>query len=289
MGINRNAIIGFPRWTQELELSGGTWEESYPVENLGRLPLSRVARSVGLGPLQTRFTAILRKSRPIQILGLIRHNFSRSATIRIRIFADISGQVLLHDETLDAWPVVYPVDQLAWESDSFWDGRYSEDEMSGYSWTRPILLPKVMLARRIDFLITDLSNPNGYIDIGMVEVAQGWQLGVNFDWDASYGFDFRSTSTRALGGADHFTQLDKPRVFQGQVTGLDRGEAMSQAFELHRQMDLCNQFLWMPDPGEPLHWLRTVFLARNSNPGLLRYAHVKTDTIPLSFIEVIES
>lgn len=286
--MSEKAVIGFPRLTSRATFSGGSWAAAYPVGNLGILPLAQVARSTNLAAASTIFTATFDRESMVRMLGLVRHNLSTEAKIRIRIFEDVAKTILLADTgTVDVWPEVYPPSELEWEADNFWSGRYSAEEMADYAPTRPFLFEDLYLCRAIEVAITDPTNPAGYVEMGLFEVATGWQVGANYDFGAEYGFRFRSEMTEALGGVRYFERRDKPRVFSGSISYLRRDEALGRGFEMLRRHDIDEPFLWLPNPAEPLHWLRLCFLARNVNPGLLASTFVGRERFPISLEEVL--
>lgn len=283
-----NAVIGFPRWTEKCTFSTGSWNASYPVSNLKLLPLAKVARSTNLTLANTQFVATLDKPRGVRLLALVRHNLTLDSLIRIRIYADSGMTILLYDSGwINVWPEVYPPDQLEWEDDNWWSRQYTTDEIAGYTWSRPFWLDQLYLAQAIKVELDDQTNGNSALDIGMFEVAQGWQVATNFQYGAEYGYRSRTTVEEADGGVKYFTRKDKPRLFNGNIGVLDRDEALSKAFEHQRQMDVDTPFFWMPAPDSTVHWLREAWLARNQDLGLLGYAAHNRHSVPLKFEEVL--
>src|SRR5258708_5693879 len=119
------AIMGWPSVTANFTLSGGSWNASYPRTNLQSLPLSRVARSTDLNTANTAIIATSSVTRRVGLIALARHNFSLTATIRVRLYADAGMLTLIYDSgVVDVWPEVYPYGQLEWEDDNFWTGKY---------------------------------------------------------------------------------------------------------------------------------------------------------------------
>ncbi len=289
--LTTNGVIGFPRWTSFATFSSsGSFNASYPVTNLGVLPLSRVARTSTAATANTTFTAIMDKPRPIQLIALINHNATLDATYRVRLWADVAKTQLLYDSGTGNkfWPQVYDSDLLEWESDQWWSGQYSTEEIAGYRATLPIILPQVYSAYAIQVDVVDTANPDGYFQIGFMEIAQVWQVGVNFQPGAQYGFRARTQTIEALGGVKYFDRRDKPRQFIGSIDFLDRDEAKAKAFEHQRQLDLDLPFLWIPDPSETLNLLRDCIFARNIDLGLLAYAQpTDSDSVPFKFEEVL--
>lgn len=286
--MSANAVIGFPRFTESFGFSGGSWEPTYPVGNLKLLPLSRVARSSGADPAATQFVATTTTARLVQLLAFVGHNASLAGRFRIRLYADTGLATLLHDTGwLELWPPVYAFGSLPFGDPSFFTLQYSDEERTGLTWTRAVWLDQGHVARAIKVEIDDPDNPQGYFQCGLFEVAQGWQVGANFGYGAEYGFRARTQEAEAMGGARWFERRDKPRAFRGEIQYLPRDEALARSFELQRRHDLDQPFLWLPHPGEPLHWLRNAFLARNAGLGLMSYAAFGRDRVALSFEEVL--
>lgn len=290
--ISANAVIGIPSWRSEATFSGGDWEEEYPVAMLGVEPLSRVARSKGVSLAATQFVATFATARPIRLLGLVRHNLSLLGRFRVTLYADAARTTVLYAGSWeDCWPPAYPHGSVGWEDDQFWSGVYSSREIEGYVWTRAIWLDAPYIAAAVLIEIDDTTNPAGYVEIGLCEIAQGWQVRRMFDLGASYGFRFRSLAVEADGGVQYFERREKPRRFAGVIKWMLRDEALARAFEHQRQYDIDRPFLWLPQPAVKTHWLRNAFLARNVDPGLFAYAFaggaLGRDSVPLSFEEVL--
>lgn len=129
--------------------------------------------------------------------------------------------------------------------------------------------------------------PKNVVQFGLCEVAQAWQLSINPDFGAQEGFRGRTRTIEADGGVKYFERKDKPRVWSGQVSYLPRDEALAQAFEMQRQNDIDVPHLWFPYPEEEVHWLRNVYLARQTALGLLAYSNVNAMNVPMANEEVL--
>lgn len=284
----QNAIFGWPRWTPDITWSGGSWSASWPVSNVGSLPLARVARSSNTTLAATQIIGTLSRDRPLQLFGLVRHNLTAAARYRLRLYGDAARTILLLDTNwLAVWPEVYPYGTLEWEDDAWWTGTYSDSDLAGYTWTRPLWLGQLLLARAFLLEFDDTANVAGYVEIGMVEVAQGWQPSLNMAYGYQTGWRSRSPSVEALGGAKYFDRRDKPRIVRGDLTRLPRDEAMARGFEMQRVQDADQPLLWFPFPDEPFHWVRDAMLARLVDPGLLGFPFYNRMTFPFSLEEVL--
>jgi len=284
-----NCILGsIGRWTNKCTFSGGSWNSSYPVSNLNVLPLSKVARSVDLNTANTQFIATLDEQRPVQLIGIANHNLSLDALIRVTLYSDAGLTNLIYDTGWQyVWPSVYTPDQLIWENDNFFSCTYTQDQILDYKPPRVFWLNQVYVPIAIKVEISDATNTSGYTEIGLFEVAQGWQTSVNISYNSQYGFRFRTDSEEALGGVKYFDREDKPTVFQGTINYLPQAEAKAQAFEHFRQMDLDTPFIWILNPDDQINLLRDSFLARNLDPGLITYAAYNANTVPFKFEQVL--
>lgn len=281
-------VIGFPRWTTDATFTGGTWEAAYPRANLGILPLSRVARTTNLTLAVTQFTATLSAQRSLRALALVRHNITLTGLIRIRIWSDAGATVLVYDSGwIDVWPSLYLPADLEWEDDNWWLGKYTALDLAGSTATRPFWLDGIKLARVIKIEIDDATNADGYVQIGMCEIAQGWQVSINPSVGMEEGFRYRTEATEAMGGVRYFDRREKPRVSRGEIAEMPRNEALGRGYEFLRQFDIDTPFLWFPFPDEPQHWLRTAFLARSVDPGRIAAAFGSRSRFPFSVEEVL--
>lgn len=372
-----NAVVGFPRWTDVVSWSGGSWDTAYPVTNLSTLPLSRVARTSSLSASSCWCVGTLDKLRGVRALSYHRHNLTLQAKNRIllasrepllatvntgtdvitatghtlsagslvlvwnsggslptsspqvafgtiyyagtigsgtfKLYASqaaaiaqtgaidfstagsgthwVLGPILYDSGMNDVWPAIFPyAGQLAcpeWEQSNFWDSKYTTEELSDTTWTRPFWLDRIYFARSIVAIFDDAANPAGHLDIGLFEVAQGTQFSLNYDLGAEYGFDFRTLMQQGLGGVEQFDRRNKARTSTVQWQFMPGDEALARVFEMLRQHDLDIPFLWFPNPDNPRHWLRQVWLARNVSPGPLRDASYNTMSAVLNLKEVL--
>lgn len=286
-----NMVIGWPRWTADFTFAsngGSSFNASYPVTNLSALPLTQLARTATAATANTKWQATCATSRLVRALAFVGHNFSLDARYRIRLYSNTALTTLLYDTGWDdVWPVVFPLGSVPFEDEHFWTGKYVARDIAGYVLTRPVWLPAAYICQGILIEVDDTGNSAGYVECGLFEIAQGWQVGVNLAYGTEYGFDAHTAVQAAPGGAKYFDRLDKPRLLSGTINYMDRDEVLAQGFEHLRQADLDTPFLVLQDPDDETHMLRTAFLARNRQLPLLAYAAYGRDRLPFAFEEVI--
>jgi hypothetical protein len=284
-------IVGIPSWRSDCTFTTtGEAAPGYPVTNLGLLPHSRVWRSATTNSIDTRFAATLSENRKIGLIALCRHNLSKSATWRVRCFFDAGRTELVYDSgTLAVMPELYTEDdpEADWDSGNLWDATYTDEELVGARLNRPLLLPENLVIQSIEVQIDDIGNPDGYVEVGLCEVATARQFPLGVSFGSGYGFESRTLITEGDGGVEYFEERDKPRVFTGDIAYVERSTAFSLFYEMRRQQDISRGFFFWLDPEDDLQLLRTAFLARQTQLDLHSFVAAAYDRIPLNLREVL--
>lgn len=288
----QTAIVGFQRQTDNFTLSGGQWSAQYPIENCQNDEYARVARS---DSAQDGDTVIIGNSdfiRPLRMFGIAAHNMTLDAAFRLRLYDNTSSpSVLVYDSGIQlVWPAAYTYQGRQWDTYNFWTGQYSDAEIVGQIPFRPILLDADYLADGWILELFDESNPSNYVDIGLLEATSGWQLSVNPEIGANYGYKFYTQTTELPGGLRRHDVYPPSYVFQGSIPYMDRQEVQNNAMELWRQYGTHRCFMWMPHPDNPELWLRNSKMVNLVEPGLFGYAISNengedSDSMPLNLEE----
>lgn len=187
----------------------------------------------------------------------------------------------------DVWPRAYPLGAVPYEDVHFWGQTFVADDVAGYPWNLILWLDQVHYTGGLALELDDTANAAGYVQAGLLEVAQGWQVGVNYAFGAGLGWELRSEPERAEGGVEWTERRAKPRRFDGEIPLLPEAEALAQGSEALRQLDRDKPWLWVPRPAAPEQFVREAFLARWAEPGLLRFASPGRRSLPLSLVEVL--
>lgn len=269
-----NTILAYGNRIDASSLFGGAWLATLPLENLRDRRLGKVARSASVLLAATTFDVDLGGVRLTRVVALVNHNFSISALYRIRLsnVSDFSS-VVADSGWTDVWPTVYPSGAVPWGSPSWWSGKYAAEEISGYTPTLVFILPSTKNARYIRVEINDTANPAGYVQVGRVFTADGWQPVRNASYGAGIGWEDPSTAQESLSGAKSFDKRTKRRVVRFGLNSMAEGEAMGNAFEMQRAAGITEEVLFIWDPDDTQNALRRQFLARMrtlsiiENPG----------------------
>jgi hypothetical protein len=272
-----NVVVGYPIYSDvgplyTPTLTGGSWEAALPLTNLQDRRLARVARSADALAASTTFDINLGAARPVFCLALPTHNASTAATIRVR-GSSVSGSYAGGD-------LVYDTTTLAVIA----SGMTAED-MNGINvgWTH--VPSAAQTARYWRFEITDTGNADGYIELGRVVVAGGWQPTYNMNYGARLGLDTDTTRSLTDGGAAVYTSRPVRRTLTFAISDLGEDEALANGFDLQRLAGTAGQMMVVYDPADTTHMYRRAFLATLQSLSPLEAAPLARYGVPLSFVE----
>lgn len=269
-----NVMLGFPNRIDAATLSGGSWQASLPLTNLKNRTLGKVARSADALAASTKFDLDLGAEKNIRLLSLINHNLSLDATVQIKASATADFAVLLYDSgTVDVWPAMYNTLDLDWEDDNWWDGKYTDEQRNGYTWTFVQLLTSRILARYWRVEITDTTNAAGYVQIGRVFIGPTWQPTINMSYGASLAWETDTQEQRARSGALYFDRRNPRRTVRFSLQNMLVDEALAMAFEIQRRAGLDAEVLYIFDPDDTVHALRRRFLGRLRELSPIEYPY----------------
>lgn len=258
-----NAVLGFPNLVDQATRSGGSWLTSLPLSNLQNRVLSIVARSSSLLASATTYDYDLTATENVKIFGLIGHNLSRNATVRLMGCAAADFVTLLYDSgAVEVWPAVFSPGATNWENRAHVDDKYTEAEKRDYTWAFTHLLPANVAARYWRVEIADAGNSDSHVQIGRDFIGSAWQPVINMNYGANLGWETDTQEQRARGGALYFERRLPRRVQRFTLEHMDIDEALGNAFEIQRQAGIDGEVLFIYDPDDTTHSLRRRFLGR---------------------------
>lgn len=265
-----NAIIAYGNLVDSATLSGGSWVSTLPLTNLQDRRLGKVARSDSTDTSDTQFDMDFGSTRLFRVIAIVNHNLGLTAQYRIRLSnsADFSSTAADSGWT-DVWPEVYPFGVEPWGSSRLWTGRFSEEDIQGYTAPLVYILPQSTNAQYIRVEIDDETNEADYVQFGRVFAADGWQPEYNMAVGATLGFMSRTEVQAALSGAEYFNVRASPRVVKFELPAMSEDEAMAQAYEIQRGVGLSGEILFIWDPDDTVHALRRQFLGRLTELSLI--------------------
>lgn len=246
------ALLGHSNQIDNATLSGGTWEEDYPITRLQNKRLRKKARSASTS---ATIVITLPSATEIGIVAVCSHNLTDAATVRVQIGAFDSGVV-----------TVYP-----------------KQPFSRQDYAIPFVTET---ASECTITIEDSTNPDGYVEFGRIFIGPTFSPSSCFDWGYSDGLISASQIQEAIGGPEFFFDLSVRRSWQGQFSWLTDAEA-AEFRRIMRLSDIGHEVYWCPrseiTAGQGEFW----FLGRFSELSPIAYPYLQTHSVPVSIRELI--
>lgn len=178
-------------------------------------------------------------------------------------------------------------EEADWDAGTWWDRKYAAEDIEGYPWNAPMFIPGGLSCTAFEVELVDPTNPAGFLQVGLCEVAAALDLPLSVGFGAQVGFASRTGVAEADGGVEYFERRDKPRTFSGTVAAVARTMALSKFYELQRLHDVDVPFFWWPSREVARDALRTAFLARMAQLDPLTQAYTAHDQISLNLKELL--
>ncbi len=270
-----NVMIAFPNLADDAVLSNGSFFARLPASNVQDFRSAKVARTISTTLTDTILDADLGESRVIKVVSLPNHNFSIAATIRVRAGNDPTFAVTLFDSGfVDALPEIYPYGVLDWGDSGIWDGKLGQQEYDdGYPIPWTLLISPPVSARYWRFEISDVTNPDGFIDLGRLVISPGYSPSINMKQGLQIGWETSSTTTETDGGAFFHNDRVRRRFVTFTLSQIPENEGFVRLFELQRGRGMSNPFLFIYNPEDTFHLHRRAFLATFSRLNPLQVPH----------------
>lgn len=286
-----NGFIGDLSWRKDATYTAESNATGYGPANLATDELSRVWRSDTDAEEDTIVRLTFTDLRTVNVVALCNHNLSRpNSAVRVRMYADIAETDLTADSGVVAiWDVIYDEDdpQASWDSGNAWDRILSAQDAANRNFDKAIYFTDSPVAVVILIEFFDEENPDGYVQVGIIEPAAGFFLPLNYEYGAQYGIVSRTQRTQAEGGA-YYSQAQTPGdVFRGGSGLVQRQQALSLIYEFLRRTDLHTFFWWSPDIDDTVNALRHSYLATNSQVDLQTQAAWFRDNVTFNFERVL--
>ncbi len=268
-----NIMLGFPNRIDQCSITGGSWVATLPLANLKNRLFSRVARSTGLALSQTTFTLDMGQPQPIRLFALVAHNLSVTARVRLEAADAPDFATTVFDQTFDAWGsaanAAWSIAQLEWESDNYWLGTYTSEQIEGFTAVSQHVLPGEEVARYWRVTIKDPDNTDGYVEAGRVFIGSAAQATINYAWGASLGYEFGTVVETSLSGAEFFDVREGVRVFRCVLQHMADDEAYGTFLEIVRRGGVHSEIMVIPDPTDMTNGIRRNFMGRLRQPSPL--------------------
>lgn len=235
-----NIILCWGNRADASTLSNGSWNSSLPLTNLKDPNVRKVARTLNAGPAATLFAADMGATYTLRGLALANTNLSSAATVQVK-----AGTAAPDSSNNFATGLVYDSTALNAKQLSFFG-----DIPTDWGQQYPIIFPfaTAVTARYVTVTIVDGSNPDGYVQIGRLFMANGIQPTVNPEYGLQDGRDELSTIVKARSGTLYAQKITpRPRWVQFHLPYLSQAEA-DIVHEMDAAIGLTDEVLYIPDP-----------------------------------------
>jgi hypothetical protein len=133
--------------------------------------------------------------------------------------------------------------------------------------------------------IADTANPDGYVDLGRLVIAGGWQASMNPAYGMRMGWETSTSREETDGGAAVYTERPRRRTLHGAFAAIPEDEAWQNPFEFTRRLGLHGQLFFVFDPEETTHLHRRSFLAVLRELSPLEFVIGARFGVPFALVE----
>lgn len=240
--------MAYLNYADQGTLSGGSWAATLPLANLQNRRLSKVARTTNALSASSVFDVDLADAlKPVQLIGLLKHNISSAGTYRITAGTSAGASDVYDSGAILALPALYSTSALEWEDSNWWFGTASADDLALY----PVHLlhdcGASKLARYWRVQITDTANAAGYIQAGRLWAGPVWEPEHGYDFGASLQWEPRSEVEYSLGGSAYFDERAPARVFRCSLRGISYDRAYGTVLDIQRRVRNDKEIVVIPD------------------------------------------
>jgi hypothetical protein len=269
-------------------LSGGSWLAALPLTNLQDRVFAHVARSSDDALASTKFDLDLIQAKNIRVVALANHNASTNGLWRVRASDDSGFAVLAYDSGwVDIWPTAYAVGVPEWEDSSFWDYKPTLEERTAFTPLALCVLPQRLAARYWRVEIDDTANPDGYIEVGRLFLADAWQPEVNATYGAQTGYVTDTLIESSFGGTDYFDPRPNRRVARFVLGAMNLDTGLTRAFDLTRAAGISGEVLFVFDPDDTVHGIWRSFIGRLIDLSPLEYPFPDLHSMAFEILETL--
>lgn len=242
-------------------LSGPIWP--LPLSNMQERELSLVARSQSDLPAATWFDVAFDAFGEIRAVVLVNHNLSVTARWKITAWDDDGSYFQpTYQWEGDVYPSVGYPETTLFERDNWFDQKPLAGDIEGLTQNAIHVLPGPSYARHWRIEILDEGNEAGFVEIGRLWMATGWQPSRNPAYGAALRYEDETTFEKALSGAEFADEREPFRVFNIAFPFLPDQEALDQALGLKRRAGTKGELFYIHRPDDGPNLTTLSFLCR---------------------------
>jgi hypothetical protein len=277
-----NLVLAWPnRVGAATTVSGGSW--SIAAQNVATADITQVARSTNATEAATQMRLALDAARNIRVVSMVNHNLSATAQWRVTI-GTTAGASDLHDSGwLAVWSMTFD-SWIEWEAATWWVGA-GLDEYLRAPFPVVHMLDDAVTAQHFSIYIRDVTNADGWVQIGRAFAGDAIQPTYNMSYGLSDEIDDLSDITRAESGAVWTTDRRRLRRVSLVLDWLTDDEG-AYLHEMMRVLGRTGEVLYWPYPDEPGRSQQYGFLGQLMEMSALEYPYHRVRRLPLRIQEV---
>lgn len=284
----KNVHLAFPNRIDPATLSGGNWMASLPLNNIKNPRLSRQARTADASTAATQFAMDFGQARNVEVVGLIAHNLSADAQVRIKANSVNSFALPGFDSGwVEMWPNGFFSSKVEWENDDFWLGTLSNEAAAGYQTPFSYFLTVGQAYQYWQLEIDDSANPDGYFSLGRCFIGPVFVPTYNMSYGAGLSVDDATAFETSLSGEEFYDSRRRYRSYSFALDYLSEAEAYADILDMQRLMGTSGEIFVNGDPDDETNKPRRSFLARLQNTAPIIHQHVDIFSAQINLREVL--
>lgn len=224
-------ILTTANWSDFATLSCATALAAAPATNLQRMQPTTLMRTT------TTFASIIANRGSPQYFNLVSLLFTNAtalATVRVRSAVSEAGLTS---------GAIFDSGMLQLLASATTDARRHS----------LLFLANPIYAQWVQIDVADPTNPDGYLNIGRLYIANAHQFTRNFDYGVGMGFVDRSTLTRSKAGLTFPTRAQPAKTIGGRIGFQSEDEVLSNMYEIELSCGLSRDALLISDPTPGVH------------------------------------
>lgn len=271
-------------------LEGGRWSTDFPLANMQteKAFIAAPARQMEVDDLEAcQFTATLTSSRIVSLVGVMFHTLSLTARYRLTVRSP--GGTWDEPALQTAWTPVYgrlfDSASLDWEASNWWTGQITEEEIDLFQRHLWITPPAVLgEALRLEF--DDITNPDGFFDIGGLFIGSTWSPTFNFSRGRQLSLVSRDQVEEGPSGRLFGEPRTPRRQLSVDYSGLSTPEAY-RWFDAGARARTTGLVIFMPDSDHEPTRVRESFPAVFERPPAPRFTYEHAHQVAGVFKEIL--
>lgn len=225
-----------------------------PKENLQDLQIVRVFRTGAVTSVQ--IDVDFGASRLVDLMAIIKHNFTVSATIQWRLSNVSDFSTTVYDSgVIDVWPAIEDFGSSPWGVFT-WGGKPTQELADLYTSNVFNVLEGAAFAIYMRINVSDSTNADGYLQAGRLIAGPAYQPSINYANGVEFEFIDESRVTKSRGGQTFVDEVERFRRMRFDLIQLPENEIFGNVFNsLDRIKGISKDVLVIPQPSEPTTWI----------------------------------